>query len=317
MINQLIVAFLLDILIGEPCWFLHPVRGMGKLIQILEKLLYKPYFNLKISGVILAILVVGVSWFGGFFVLALASRGGKWLEFGLESFLIFTTLSLKDLSKEAREVYQALDNGDIKLARKRVSRIVGRDTENLSEPEIVRATVESVAESGVDGVISPLFYALLGGAPLALAYKAVNTLDSMIGYKNQKYRDFGWFPAKLDDLANFIPARISALLIPLAAFLVTKRGKDSLKIILRDCRKSPSPNAGIPEAGFAGALGIRLGGTNFYQGEREDRPLIGEKLKEKDKKDILLAIKLVQVFSVLTFLAFLSGYWWFTKLLWR
>jgi len=164
-------------------------------------------------------------------------------------------LSINDLAKHAKKVYQALRQGDINLARKRVGEMVGRDTEDLSESEILRATVESVAENSVDGVISPLFYAFLGGAPLALAYKAINTLDSMVGYKSERYLYFGWFSAKLDDLANFLPARISALLIPLVAFLLMRKGKDSLRIILRDGKKSPSPNAGIPEAGFAGALG--------------------------------------------------------------
>jgi len=314
LIIKLALAFLLDILVGDPYWFPHPVRGMGKLIQILEKLLYRSCFNLKISGVILATLVVGISWFGGFVMVNLASRAGKWLEIGVESFLIFTTLSVKNLADEARGVYQALDKDDIKLARRKVGRIVGRDTHNLSKSEIIRATVETVAENSVDGVISPLFFALLGGAPLALAYRAINTLDSMVGYKNQRYKDFGWFSARLDDVTNFIPARIAALFIPLAAFLTTGRGKDSFRIILRDGKKSPSPNAAIPEAGFAGALGIKLGGRNFYQGKEESRPLIGENLKEKNKKDILVAIKIMRVLSALVLLVFIGGYWTFINM---
>ncbi|MBE0478762.1 cobalamin biosynthesis protein CobD, partial [Candidatus Aerophobetes bacterium] len=281
MIFQIVAGFFLDIFMGDPQWFPHPVRVMGRLIKILEKILYKPYFNLKVSGAVLAILVVGVSWTGTFFVLYFVGRtGGSWLEFILGTLFIFTSLCVNDLAKQAKAVYSALDEANLPLARKKVGRIVGRDTDNLSEAEIIRATVETVAENSVDGILSPLFYAFLGGAPLALAYKAVNTLDSVLGYKNDKYFYFGWFCARLDDFANFIPARLSALIIPVAAFLIRKKAKDSFRTILRDGRKSPSPNAGIPEAGFAGALGIKLGGTNFYQGKREDRPLIGDSLRE-------------------------------------
>jgi len=315
LILRVTLAFLLDVLIGDPCWFPHPVKGMGKLIKILEKILYQPYLNSRISGTVLALLVIAISWSGGFLALNLTGKAGRWLEVSLGSFLIFTTLSINDLTKEAQKVYQALAKDDLNLAREKVSRIVGRDTDNLSQLEIVRATVETVAENSVDGIISPLLYAFIGGAPLALAYKAVNTLDSMLGYKNEKYIAFGWFSAKLDDLANFIPARISGLLIPLTAFLVRKKGRKCLRTILSDGKKSPSPNAGIPEAGFAGALGIRLGGTNFYQGERENRPLIGEKVKEIAKEDILLAIKLMQVLSLVSLLVFSMAYWVSVRLL--
>jgi len=193
-----------------------------------------------------------------------------------------------------------------------VSRIVGRDTRDLDEEEIVRATIETISESTVDGIISPLFYAVLGGAPLAMAYKAVNTLDSMVGYKSEKYLQFGWFSAKLDDMVNYIPARISIVLIPIASLIVRQRGLMALKIIFRDGKKSPSPNAGIPEAGFAGALGIQLGGINFYQGVKEYRPILGEKLKKKSPKDILKAIWLSCTVSMLMFLSGLSilNYYW-------
>jgi len=209
-------------------------------------------------------------------------------------------------------VYRALKEDNLELARERVSRIVGRDTRDLDEEEIVRATIETISESTVDGIISPLFYAVLGGAPLAMAYKAVNTLDSMVGYKSEKYLQFGWFSAKLDDMVNYIPARISIVLIPIASLIVRQRGLMALKIIFRDGKKSPSPNAGIPEAGFAGALGIQLGGINFYQGVKEYRPILGEKLKKKSPKDILKAIWLSCTVSMLMFLsglAILNYYW--------
>lgn len=276
----------------------------------MEPLFYKPYFNLKVTGVFLVLIVVGISWAGGFFTLGFIKEKSGWIGFFLESFLIFTCLSINDLAKHAKKVYQALRQGDINLARKRVGEMVGRDTEDLSESEILRATVESVAENSVDGVISPLFYAFLGGAPLALAYKAINTLDSMVGYKSERYLYFGWFSAKLDDLANFLPARISALLIPLVAFLLMRKGKGSLRIILRDGKKSPSPNAGIPEAGFAGALGIRLGGANFYQGKRENRPFIGDNLRKIRREDVILAVRLMQVLSFICLLVFCVLYLW-------
>ena len=311
---QIALAFLLDIIIGDPHWFPHPVKGMGKLIVILEKILCKPYLNLRVSGMVLALVVVGVSCSGGFLTLRLAGITGPWLELAVGSFLIFTTLSINDLGKKAGEVYQRLAENNIPSARKKVGRIVGRDTQNLSQSEIVRATVETVAENSVDGIISPLFYAFIGGAPLALAYKAVNTLDSMVGNKNTKYYYLGWFSAKLDDVANFIPARIAALLVPLASFLVMRRGKDSFRIILRDGKKSPSPNAGIPEAGFAGALGIRLGGTNYYKGRKEDRPLIGDHVREIATQDIRDAITLMRVLSLVSFLTFFLAYWAFVRL---
>jgi len=228
------------------------------------------------------------------------------LKFAFSSFFIFTTLSTKNLGEEAFSVYRALKENNLELARERVSRIVGRDTKDLSRDEIVRATVETVAKNTVDGIISPLFYTVLGGAPLAMAYKAVNTFDSMVGYKNEKYLYFGWFSAKLDDLVNYLPARISIFLIPMASLLVRQRSLMALRIIFRDGKKSPSPNAGIPEAGFAGALGIQLGGVNFYQGVKEYRPILGEKLKEISTKDILKAIRLSYAVSILMFLVGLA-----------
>lgn len=225
------------------------------------------------------------------------------LKFAFSSFFIFTTLSTKNLGEEAFLVYHALEEDNLKLARERVSQIVGRDTKDLSRDEIVRATIETVAENTVDGIVSPLFYAVLGGAPLAMVYKAVNTLDSMVGYKNEKYHQFGWFSAKMDDLANYIPARLSVLLIPIASLLVRQRSLMALRIIFRDGKKSPSPNAGIPEAGFAGALGIQLGGVNIYQEIKEYRPILGEKLKRKSPKDILQAIRLSYAVSMLMFLS--------------
>ena len=314
--KEIIAAYFLDLIIGDPHWIPHPVRIIGKVIKYLERVLRKNNQGQqaeKIKGIILTVITVGLSYFIIYFLIYIAGIISPGLKFAFSSFFIFITLSTKNLGEEAFSVYRALEEDNLELARERVSRIVGRDTSDLDEEEIVRATIETIAESTVDGIISPLFYAVLGGAPLAMAYKAVNTLDSMVGYKNEKYLYFGWFSAKLDDLVNYLPARISVLLIPVASILVRQRGLVALRIIFRDGKKSPSPNAGIPEAGFAGALGIQLGGVNFYQGVKEYRPVLGEKLKKKSPKDILKAIWLSCTVSMLMFLsglAILHYYLW-------
>ena len=304
--KEIITAYFLDLIIGDPHWLPHPVRIIGKVIEYLERALRKNNQNQqteKIKGIILAVITVGLSYFTIYFLIYVGGIISPGLKFAFSSFFIFTTLSTKNLGEEAFSVYRALEEDNLELARERVSRIAGRDTKDLDEEEIVRATVETVAENTVDGIISPLFYAVLGGAPLAMAYKAVNTLDSMVGYKNEKYLYFGWCSAKLDDLVNYLPARISILLIPVASLIVGQRGLMALRAIFRDGKESPSPNAGIPQAGFAGSLGIQLGGLNFYQGAKEYRPILGDKLKKKSPKDILKAIWLSCTVSMLMFLS--------------
>lgn len=312
--SEIITAYFLDLIIGDPYWLPHPVRIIGKVIEYLARVLRKNNQNQraeKIKGIFLTVITVGLSYYIIYFLIYIAGIISPGLKFAFSSFFIFTALSTKNLGEEAFSVYRALKENNLELARERVSRIVGRDTRDLDENGIVRATVETVAENTVDGIISPLFYAVLGGAPLAMAYKAVNTLDSMVGYKNEKYLYFGWFSAKLDDLANYLPARISVLLIPVASLMLRQRGLAALRAIFRDGKKSPSPNAGIPEAGFAGALGIQLGGVNFYQGVEEYRPVLGEKLKRKSSKDILQAIRLSYTVSTLMLLSSLAIlYYW-------
>jgi len=314
--KEIIAAYFLDLIIGDPHWIPHPVRIIGKVIKYLERVLRKNNQGQqaeKIKGIILTVITVGLSYFIIYFLIYIAGIISPGLKFAFSSFFIFTTLSTKNLGEEAFSVYRALEEDNLELARERVSRIVGRDTSDLDEEEIVRATIETIAENTVDGIISPLFYAVLGGAPLAMAYKAVNTLDSMVGYKNEKYLYFGWFSAKLDDLVNYLLARISVLLIPVASLIVRQRGLMALRAIFRDGKESPSPNAGIPQAGFAGSLGIQLGGVNFYQGLKEYRPILGEKLKKKSSKDILNAIWLSCTVSMLMFLsglAILHYYLW-------
>jgi adenosylcobinamide-phosphate synthase len=312
--KEIITAYFLDLIIGDPHWLPHPVRIIGKVIEYLERTLRKNNQSRraeKIKGIFLTVITVGLSYYIIYFIIYIVGIIGPGLQFVFSSFFIFIALSTKNLGEEAFSVYRALEEDNLELARERVSRIVGRDTKDLDKEEIVRATIESIAEGTVDGIISPLFYAVLGGAPLAMAYKAVNTLDSMVGYKNEKYLYFGWFSAKLDDLVNYLPARISVLLIPVASLIVRQRSLIALRAIFRDGKKSPSPNAGIPEAGFAGALGIQLGGVNFYQGVKEYRPILGEKLKEISPKDILKAIWLSCTVSILMFLIGLAIlYYW-------
>ncbi len=295
----IVLAYLLDLILGDPHYLPHPVRGMGKLIEYLERKLRS---TSVLAGMILAIAVVGLVYLGSFFAIRFADNVNAWAGFAISTILIFSTLSTRSLDKEARSVYQSLKSGNIEEARARLSLIVGRDTQGLDQDEIIRATVETVAENSVDGIISPLFYAALGGAPLALAYKAINTLDSMVGYKNERYLHFGWFSAKLDDAANYIPARLSILLVPLASLILRKKASGALYTILRDGKKSPSPNAGIPEAGFAGALGIQLGGVNWYQGEESVKSILGIDTKQRDKEDIIQAIDLMWAVSGIAFL---------------
>ena len=262
-------AYLMDLVFGDPVWMPHPVRVMGRVAEKLEPLMRALIRNERIAGLCFTALIVGTVW-------ALAFVIVKAIGFIASVFFIYTSLAIKDLKVEAMRVVRALEKGDIDSAGKNLGMIVGRDTAGLGEREIVRATVETVSENIVDGIISPLFYALLGGAPLALAYKAASTLDSMVGYKNEKYLKFGWASARLDDIVNFIPSRISAVIMPLASWLSGKSGLDSFRIALRDGTKNPSPNSGIPEAAMAGALGVRLGGLNFYNSAATEKPLIGD-----------------------------------------
>lgn len=208
-------------------------------------------------------------------------------------------ISVKSLSKEAREVFKTLKENNLILARKKLSLIVGRDTERLDEKEIIRATIETVAENTVDGVTAPLFYLILGGPALGMAYKAVNTLDSMIGYQNEKYQEFGWPAAKLDDLANYLPVRLTGLIFPLASFLCGQKARESAKVMFRDGKKHPSPNAGISEAAMAGSLGVQLGGLNYYQGEPSFKPYLGNPQEELSLKHIKKAVKLMYTTSII------------------
>lgn len=299
---ELMMAYGLDLLIGDPYWLPHPVRAIGRGIRALERYLRQTTLPLRLAGTILALIIVGLTYTSIWLLLYLAGLIHSHLRTAMSIFLVFMSLSVRSLAQAAQNVYVPLKRGNVGIARRHLAQIVSRETDQLNGDAIIRGTVETVAENTVDGVISPLFYALIGGAPLAWAYKAINTLDSMVGYKDERYIEFGWFSARLDDVANFIPARLSGIIIPLAALISGKDGYRSIKTVLADGRKAESPNAGFPEAAFAGALKIQLGGTNIYGGRVSNRPLIGEPLRLREPGHIKETIQLMYAASLVTVL---------------
>ncbi|MEK7306152.1 MAG: adenosylcobinamide-phosphate synthase CbiB [Nitrospirota bacterium] len=304
-----LLAFILDLIFGDPQWLPHPVRWIGKVINCLELVLRKTRLPLKVSGLFLTGIVVSMTFGISYLVISSAYMLSHYLGFIVSALLLYTTLSARSLFKESMKVYQDLRGDHLKAARESLSRIVGRDTDSLDKGGIIRGAVETVAENTVDGVIAPLIYAFLGGPVLALTYKAVNTLDSMVGYKDERYIDLGWASARLDDLANYLPARLSGLLIPIAAFLCGKDWKNSFKIAARDHNNHPSPNSGIPESAMAGALRVRLGGPNYYQGIPFLKPLIGQADNDLSVEDIKEANKIMIVSSILMVISGLMLLW--------
>lgn len=293
------VAYALDRLLGDPRWLPHPVIGMGKAIAAIEaaiRRLVKPRAY-RAAGLLLPLLVAGGSFAVTWAVLWLLAQVSPWLAALAEAALIATTIAAKGLQDAGMEVCAHLRRGDLPAARRALGMIVGRDTRQLQEPDVVRGAVETVAENIVDAVVSPLFFALLGGAPLAMAYRAVNTLDSMVGYKNDKYIDLGWASARLDDIANYIPARLTALLLIAAAWLLRFNAKGAAAMVRRDAASHPSPNSGFPESAVAGALGVRLGGENSYHGVVSFRAYMGDKTRELEANDIVKAGRLLFVVS--------------------
>lgn len=290
--RALFVAAMLDAVLGDPRWLPHPVRGMGHTITWCEKRVRQFCYSarcLRVAGVCLAVIVPGFAYLLGLWVVEQAGAVSSLLGQVVTIGLAFTTLAGRDLLDHARAVSRELAKGNLSGARHAVAMIVGRDTDDLAEPDIVRATVETIAESTADGVIAPLLYLTLGGAPLALAYKAVNTLDSMIGHRDRHYEHLGWASARLDDLANWIPARLTAGLIVISAGFATGqwlRLCESWRMLFRDGHKHPSPNSGRPEAAMAGALGIQLGGVNYYNGQAQERPRMGDYTRALQLKDI-------------------------------
>ncbi|QJQ94907.1 MULTISPECIES: adenosylcobinamide-phosphate synthase CbiB [Halomonadaceae] len=274
----LLLAIALDLLIGDPRTLPHPVVGMGHVIAYLERRWNSgsPAAR-RAKGLLLTLTVVLGVYALAWGIIVMLTRLHPWLGLLAELWLLATTLAIKGLRDAALAVAVPLGEGDLVGARQALSMIVGRDTRELDEAGVVRASVETVAENGVDGITAPLFWALLGGAPLALAYKAINTLDSMVGYRNERHTDFGYASAKLDDLANWIPARLTALTLWLAAWGVPgARMQGALRGTWCDAPRHPSPNAGWPEAMVAWLLGVQLGGTNVYAGHVSQRATLGE-----------------------------------------
>jgi adenosylcobinamide-phosphate synthase len=272
------LAFLLDLFLGDPDFRHHPIRIMGRAIEGLEPRFRKLPVSPVLSGGLMAAFLIAGTWAAAVLLLTLAGMAHPSPGTALETILIYFGISCGALRSAALAVLRPLRRGDLPEARKRLAMIVGRDVRELDETGAARATVETVAENLVDGVIAPLFFAAAGGAPLLMAYKMVNTLDSMVGYKNERYREFGRIAARIDDAANYLPARLSVPFVALAARLLTRRGRETMAMARRDGRRHASPNAGFPEAAFAGALGVRLGGPNVYHGTRVEKPWIGAEL---------------------------------------
>ena len=300
-IAALIAGFVLDLLLGDPEWLYHPVRLIGGLISRLEKRLRARGGNLRRSAVILTVTTVLVTMAVTAGILVLLQLLGRIPLFIGMALLDWMGIAVTCMAKEARGVGKALEKG-LPEARKQVARIVGRDTQNLSGEEIIKATVETVAENTTDGVISPLFWALLGGPVLLWGFKAANTLDSMVGYMDEKYRDIGWSSAKLDDILNYIPARLTALLMILAAFLTGMDGRNAFRIVRRDHANHKSPNCAWSEAAAAGAMHIQLGGTHEYFGKPVEKPTIGDVDRPAEREDIRRANRLLYVTSGLMIL---------------
>ncbi|MBU3180594.1 adenosylcobinamide-phosphate synthase CbiB [Clostridium psychrophilum] len=292
---DLILAIILDLLIGDPYWFKHPVIYIGKLISKLDKMgrkLCKTDRQLKAFGGLIVVVVAFSSFLVPFIILKLCSKFFL-LYHTFNIILLWTTIATKCLHKEGIKVYDSLVKNDIDDARVKLSYIVGRDTKQLSEYEIIRADVETIAENTSDGVIAPILYAILGGAPIAMMYKGINTMDSMLGYMNKKYKYIGFFPAKTDDIFNFVPARVTGFLICFASPIVHGNIGDSIKVMIRDRKNHKSPNCAYPEAAVAGAMKVQLGGTNVYFGEKMYKPTLGNKIKDLSKEHIIDSIKLM------------------------
>lgn len=291
---EIIIAFALDLFLGDPVYDWHPIRIIGRWVEWSETWLRKQISREKTAGLCQAVAIPPAVFLLVWFLTTVASQIQPFLGRVLTIYFLYSSLSIKDLASEARKVSAALRKGNLEAARKNLGRIVGRDTQNLSEPEIIRGTVETVAESYMDGILAPLFYAALGGAPLALAYKAVNTLDSMVGKRSPRYREFGFFAAKIDEVINWVPARITWFLIGLAAFLVNGRGVEAWRVGLEDGAAAPVSNSIVPEAAFAGALGVELGGKNYYSGKGVDTPKMGYPMRPLERENIRVAITLMQ-----------------------
>lgn len=306
---QIVIALLLDLAIGDPRWFPHPVRLIGWLITALEGTTRRAIPDARVAGAVTALTVILVTALATVALLGIAGWVHPLLGDAAGIVVLYTTFAARDLARHSLAVYRALEKFDLMEARRLVSWMVGRDTERLTETEVVRAAVESIAENTVDGVIAPLLFAVIAGPVGAMAYKAVNTLDSMIGYKNESYIDFGMTAARIDDAANYIPARLAVPILTAAAGLLGFRASAAWRIARRDGRKNLSPNSGMAEAAAAGALGVRLGGVMVRRGRPVNQPEIGDPVVPLARGHIPAANRLMFIATIIAAAAFLAVRW--------
>lgn len=310
---QILLAVLLDLLLGDPRRLPHPVRLIGRMIELLENPLRKFTPSQRFNGSLLAVVVIAATGGVTYAVLWLAAWIHPLAADAVSVLFLYTALSIRDLVKHSTEVYRGLKSGDLAAARSKVAWMVGRDTDVLDEKGVIRAAVESVAENTVDGVVAPLFFAALFGPVGTMMYKAVSTLDSMIGYRNEKYFHFGRAAARIDDAANFLPARITAPLMAIGALLTGNRPVQAWRICLRDRRHHASPNSGIPEAAMAGALGVQLGGPLLRKGVLTELPTMGDALTPLEKTHILKANAVMLASSLAAAAIFTAARWMVEK----
>ena len=309
----ILAGFLLDLLIGDPHQLYHPVRLVGKLITLLERLLRRCFPGTergeRAAGLCLAILVPAITGAAALALLYIGGRISPWLAFALEVIMSYQLFAVRALRDESMKVYRELRREDLPGARRAVSMIVGRDTERLDEQGVTKAAVETVAENTSDGIIAPMFYMAIGGPVLAWLYKSINTMDSMVGYKNETYLNFGRYAAKLDDVVNFIPARISAVMMILSCFPCRFDAKGAARIFRRDRLNHASPNSAQTEAVMAGALDVQLAGDAWYFGKLYKKDTIGDPLRPVEPEDIPRANRLLYVSAALSLAVFLLARW--------
>ncbi|PWI57999.1 cobalamin biosynthesis protein CobD [Sulfoacidibacillus thermotolerans] len=303
-------GLLFDVIIGDPQFLTHPVVLIARFAYILEQWLYidSPYKNIKVwrGGLLTGIVLFSTYSLTAILILAV-NHFSPWLGDILNIWLISTTIAAKGLDQAGKRVLRPLQQGNLIEARKYTGYIVSRETEHLDEPDLVRATVETIAENLVDAVIAPLFFAIIGGAPLALTYRAANTLDSLFGYKNDRYIDFGLIPARTDDVLNYIPARLSLFLFAILGPFFHTNPARIIHVVRRDAKKHPSPNSGIPESACATLLGVRLGGENRYHGTIHFRAYLGDSILPLSQFTILRAIRILWgIVIVLTFICLIG-----------
>lgn len=307
-LGAIVAGFILDLIFGDPHWLPHPICLIGNLIGFLEKnlrrLLAPGKTALLLGGALMVVIVISLSYVVPYAVLMLAEQASPWLRFALETVMFYQIFATKCLRDESMKVYTALHNNDLEDARVKLSWIVGRDTKELTAEEVTKGAVETVAENTADGIIAPMFYMFIGGAPLAFLYKGINTMDSMVGYKNDKFLYFGRCAAKLDDVANFIPARITGILMILASYFLNMNAAGAWKIFWRDRYNHLSPNSAMTESVTAGALNIQLGGDHYYFGKLVHKDTIGDNIRPVVAEDIVAVNNLLYMTAVISLLLF-------------